>query len=107
MGAWNESSLTEVSRFGSSSLHQRDPRSALFEGYEAGGSDRPRHGSNISSRGENTSGYGYNGNGGIGGLGPERAAYRPATPNSRYGYLRCSVRFDFIGSRRHLQKFQQ
>jgi len=76
-----------ASRFGPSSLHQRDPRSALFEGYDAGGSERTRPGSHSPSRGEYNRGYGYSGNGGaVGALGVERPAYRPATPNSRGQY---------------------
>ncbi|OBT67911.1 blocked early in transport 1 [Pseudogymnoascus sp. 23342-1-I1] len=74
----------EPSGFGPSSLHQRDPRSALFEGYDGGGAGRAKNG-NASPR--NDGGYGYSGSGGAGTLGAERQAYRPATPNSRYNFL--------------------
>lgn len=96
------------SRFGNSSLHQRDPRSALFENYHGGANDNrpasssPRtagaaygNGGGGGSSGGYGYGYGYgyaggvNGSpapgGGLGaGLGAERPGYRPATPNSRY-----------------------
>lgn len=69
---------TERNRFGASSLHQRDPRSALFENYHA--SPPPS-----SSR---TGYYGYNNppQAAAGGLGVPQGhgGYRPATPNSRY-----------------------
>lgn len=73
-------------RFGSSNLHQRDPRSALFEGYTGGGSgsDNRRAVSASPSRG-----YGY----GLpppvtssGHLGVDAKGFRPATPNSRGQY---------------------
>lgn len=85
-------SFAPYSRFGGSSLHQRDPRSALFENYNGGGaSEQPRTGSASPSRPGGYSGYGYSGgavNGssslGVGlGAGEQRTAYRPATPNSR------------------------
>jgi hypothetical protein len=70
--------VTERHRFGASSLHQRDPRSALFENYHA--SPPPS-----SSR---TGYYGYNNppQAAAGGLGVPQGhgGYRPATPNSRY-----------------------
>ncbi|RDL38279.1 Uncharacterized protein BP5553_02619 [Venustampulla echinocandica] len=84
-----------ASRFGGSSLHQRDPRSALFENYNGGGaSEQPRTGSASPSRPGGYSGYGYsagamNGSSSLGvglGSGDQRAAYRPATPNSRGQY---------------------
>jgi hypothetical protein len=73
------------SRFGGSSLHQRDPRSALFENYNGGASNTGERRNGSSSPG----GYGYNPGGGYGyagneGLGGSEKAYRPATPNSRY-----------------------
>ncbi|KAH6885909.1 hypothetical protein B0T10DRAFT_87937 [Thelonectria olida] len=76
-------------RFGASSLHQRDSRSALFEGYTGDAASRrpvsasPRQG-----------GYGYGGYGapstsntglGISGSGPQ-GGFRPATPNRRGQY---------------------
>ncbi|KAJ8061596.1 hypothetical protein OCU04_009403 [Sclerotinia nivalis] len=95
-----------ANRFGASSLHQRDPRSALFENYNggAGSRDGNRHGSASSSPAPR--GYGYTG-GGVGGYsgggydggGYERSGYgeredrtgsaggfRSATPNSRGQY---------------------
>jgi blocked-early-in-transport protein 1 len=77
-------------RFGGSSLHQRDPRSALFENYNGGTNDTSRAGSSSPGRtGGYGAGYGYagtiNGSAGQGiGLGGDRQSYRPATPNSRY-----------------------
>jgi hypothetical protein len=77
-------------RFGSSSLHQRDPRSALFENYNGGASGGTRNSSASPSRpGGYGGGYGYSGaandSASLGnGLGTERPGYRPATPNSRY-----------------------
>jgi blocked early in transport 1 len=74
-------------RFGPSSLHQRDPRSALFEGYDSGAGDRTRNASSSPSRLGYGGHYGYAGagNGSVGlVLGSEKPAYRPATPNSRY-----------------------
>jgi len=86
------SSTMASSRFGSSSLHQRDPRSALFENYNGGANDRTRPGS--SSPSQNASyggGYGFtgtpvNGSTGLGAGYGERPAYRPATPNSKGQY---------------------
>jgi hypothetical protein len=74
-------------RFGPSSLHQRDPRSALFEGYDGGATDRTRKDSSSPARPSYGVGYAYPGvvNGpGNAGLGVERPSYRPATPNSRH-----------------------
>ncbi|KAK2592756.1 protein transport protein bet1 [Conoideocrella luteorostrata] len=62
-------------RFGASSLHQRDSRSALFEGYA------PDH--NAPKRGSSP---GYGGYAPNGGHGVERHAYRSATPNRRGQY---------------------
>lgn len=82
-----ESSLIARSRFGPSSLHQRnDPRSALFDGYTGGASTSDNRAGSSSPRQAN--GYGYSpygggaGSGG-GGLAPSGGGYRPATPNSR------------------------
>jgi len=77
-----------AARFGSSSLHQRDPRGALFEGYDGGGnSDRGRVPSANSNPSPYNGGYGYNGSSnGSPNLGPERSGYRPATPNSKGQY---------------------
>ena len=74
-------------RFGSSQLHQRDPRNALFENYN-GGANNNRTASSSPRPGGYGGGYGYtggvNGSAGLGaGLG-EKPSYRPATPNSRY-----------------------
>ncbi|KXJ96991.1 hypothetical protein Micbo1qcDRAFT_155738 [Microdochium bolleyi] len=76
-------------RFGSSNLHQRDSRSALFEGYTGGGS------SNDASRRQFTpspsvgGGYGYGGGAGPSSsshLGAPVGQYRSATPNRRGQY---------------------
>jgi hypothetical protein len=88
-------------RFGPSSLHQRDPRSALFEGYDSGAGGRPRNGSSSPSRPGYGGPYGYPaaGNGSVGlGLGSERPAYRPATPNSRYVAM-CGKGLQLLGNR--------
>jgi len=80
------------SRFGGSSLHQRDPRSALFENYNGGANERSKAGSPSPSRPAGyAGGYGYsgasNGSAGLGGgLGVGGPGYRPATPNSRGQY---------------------
>lgn len=72
---------SDENRFGASSLHQRDPRSALFENY-SGGSAGSREAT--PPRG---GGYGYqNGN-----LSAPGSSYRPATPNSRYD--NCGQRY--------------
>jgi len=76
-----------ASRFGPSSLHQRDPRSALFEGYDSGGNGRGRVASTSPSQVSFGGGYGYNSAGnGSAHLGVENAGYRPATPNSKGQY---------------------
>lgn len=68
------------SRFGPSSLHQRDPRSALFEGYN-GGADSNRRPSPSPNRA--AGGYGYPGGPASNHLGVQGSSYRPATPNKR------------------------
>jgi len=77
-----------ISRFGPSTLHQRDPRSALFDSYTG---DRNRTNS-ASPAGRAGSGYGYVGAGsgsgvGVGsggtGMGQVNGGFRAATPNSR------------------------
>ncbi|CCD47317.1 similar to SNARE complex subunit (Bet1) [Botrytis cinerea T4] len=81
-----------ANRFGASSLHQRDPRSALFENYNAGAS--PRNASSSPA----PRGYGYNGGGSVGGYSgggygerEDRAGsaqgFRSATPNSSAPYV--------------------
>ncbi|KAB5582625.1 hypothetical protein GE09DRAFT_1075739 [Coniochaeta sp. 2T2.1] len=80
-----------VTRFGSSNLHQRDPRSALFEGYTGGSSGSRSGNASPSSR---SGGYGYgvpplqpaSGSSHLGVDGSNRAGFRPATPNSRGQY---------------------
>ncbi len=83
------------SRFGGSNLHQRDPRSALFEGYTGSGADSNRRNMSASpnrfgGQGGAGGGYGYgypgssNGNGN--GLAPPSGGYRPATPNKKGQY---------------------
>ncbi|UQC74131.1 SNARE domain-containing protein [Colletotrichum lupini] len=82
-------------RFGASSLHQRDSRSALFEGYTGGGSDNGRRPVSASpSRLGGGYGYGYAGGSAspappMGGshLGVDaNRGFRPATPNKRGQY---------------------
>ncbi|KAJ3943919.1 protein transport protein bet1 [Colletotrichum tropicale] len=77
-----------ASRFGASSLHQRDSRSALFEGYTGDNARRP-----VSASPSRLGGYGYGYAGGSASpaptgshLGVDNGArgFRPATPNSRY-----------------------
>lgn len=78
------------SRFGGSSLHQRDSRNALFEGYTGGNSRRSSPAVNAGGNyGYNPYGSppvsaypGYNGNAG----GDSGGGYRAATPNSRGQY---------------------
>ena len=76
--------MSATSRFGPSTLHQRDPRSALFDSY-TGDRERGRGGSASPA----TTG-GYNGYGGsmtsgtgAGGLGQVNGGFRSATPNER------------------------
>ncbi|CAF9922969.1 MAG: protein transport protein bet1 [Alectoria fallacina] len=75
--------MTVSSRFGPSTLHQRDPRSALFDSYTG---DRNRTAS------ASPGGYGYAGSSGSGmgagggGMGQVNGAFRSATPNSRGQY---------------------
>ncbi|KAI1476562.1 hypothetical protein K445DRAFT_321471 [Daldinia sp. EC12] len=82
-----------ASRFGHSTLHQRDSRSALFEGYSGSG----RNSADPARRASPAlGGYGYGYPGGSNGapaggssthLGVEsRGSYRAATPNSRGQY---------------------
>lgn len=74
-----------TNRFSHSTLHQRDSRSALFEGYSGADSTR-RQVSASASASPAPGGYGYNAGGSSGSqhLGVESRGYRPATPNSRY-----------------------
>ncbi|KAI5927976.1 hypothetical protein F4810DRAFT_168123 [Camillea tinctor] len=79
--------------FGHSSLHQRDSRSALFEGYSGGSADATRRQFTPSPGPGPRGGYGYSNNNGYGGkptgaqhLGVESRGFRPATPNSRGQY---------------------
>ncbi|KAK9413519.1 putative Methyltransferase [Seiridium unicorne] len=82
--------INMASRFGGSNLHQRDSRSALFEGYK-GGADTTRRQYSASPASVG-GGYGYSGgypgsNGSGGHLGvQENKGFRPATPNSRGQY---------------------
>ncbi|KAI1083826.1 hypothetical protein F5B20DRAFT_351380 [Whalleya microplaca] len=80
-----------ASRFGHSTLHQRDSRSALFEGYTGGAADTTRRQLSTSPAPRAGYGYGYaggsNGTPSAGGhLGVENRGFRPATPNSRGQY---------------------
>ncbi|KAF6822835.1 ER-golgi snare complex subunit [Colletotrichum musicola] len=77
--------------FGGSSLHQRDSRSALFEGYTGDNSRRPVSAS--PSRVGGGYGYGYAGSsaspapmGSHLGVDNGSRGFRPATPNSRGQY---------------------
>ncbi|KAI0198713.1 hypothetical protein F4808DRAFT_248509 [Astrocystis sublimbata] len=77
-----------ASRFGHSTLHQRDSRSALFEGYN--GRDTTRRQVSASPN-PSLGGYGYNASGGGSSsqqqhLGVENRGFRPATPNTRGQY---------------------
>ncbi|KAF5661488.1 blocked early in transport 1, partial [Fusarium heterosporum] len=84
----HDTGLDSPPRFGASSLHQRDSRSALFEGYNGDAASR-RPVSASPNRG-----YGYGGYGapspsplGQGGFDASRPApYRSATPNKRGQY---------------------
>ncbi|CAD6582228.1 MAG: protein transport protein bet1 [Alectoria sarmentosa] len=75
--------MTVSSRFGASTLHQRDPRSTLFDSYTG---DRNRTAS------ASPGGYGYAGSSGSGmgagggGMGQVNGTFRSATPNSRGQY---------------------
>lgn len=91
-------------RFGPSSLHQRDPRSALFAGYTGSGSDPVRRNDSASpgrfggagaaggAGGYGGYGYGYpggaaNGNSNGSRLTPGLSnSFRPATPNKKGQY---------------------
>ncbi|CAK7202919.1 protein transport protein bet1 [Sporothrix eucalyptigena] len=83
------------SRFGNSNIHQRDPRSALFEGYTGPGADANRRNQNASPGGRYGTpgasssgggyGYGYPGSNGNG-LAPQNGGYRSATPNRKGQY---------------------
>ncbi|KAJ8120230.1 hypothetical protein ONZ43_g3010 [Nemania bipapillata] len=74
-----------ASRFGHSTLHQRDSRSALFEGYNGADSTRRQVSASPSPA---LGGYGYNGASSSNSqhLGVESRGFRPATPNSRGQY---------------------
>ncbi|GJN74142.1 SNARE domain-containing protein [Purpureocillium lilacinum] len=80
-------------RFGASSLHQRDSRSALFEGY-TGDPSKTRRTTTASPAANGYGygyGYGYSGNGGggadgVGGGSRPGSGFRPATPNRRGQY---------------------
>ncbi|KAK3343743.1 SNARE domain-containing protein [Lasiosphaeria hispida] len=85
-----------ASRFGASSLHQRDSRNDLFKGYTGSGA-RPVSASPSSRPGAPGGGYGYggyagggsssgSGGGSAGHLGVDGRGFRPATPNSRGQY---------------------
>ncbi|KAI1435637.1 hypothetical protein GGR50DRAFT_694020 [Xylaria sp. CBS 124048] len=70
-----------ASRFG---LHQRDSRSALFEGYSGADSTRRQAGASPSPA---LGSYGYNGGRSTPQhLGVDNTTYRTATPNSRGQY---------------------
>lgn len=75
-------------RFGASNLHQRDARSALFEGYSGAGAQPSSRAQNTPSPNRGGYGYGYPGSAsGSPGLGvPNKGGYRPATPNRKGQY---------------------
>ncbi|EMR71778.1 putative er-golgi snare complex subunit protein [Eutypa lata UCREL1] len=88
-----------ASRFNNSALHQRDSRSALFEGYNGGGNDAASRRQYSASPNSVGGGYGYGGypggssngtpvggSGSGGHLGVDSRNYRPATPNKRGQY---------------------
>lgn len=69
-----------------SGLHQRDSRSALFEGYTGSGADSRRGVTPSPNRLGGGYGYGYpgaNGTAANGHLGVEQRGFRPATPNKK------------------------
>lgn len=73
-----------------SGLHQRDSRSALFEGYTGSGADNRRGVTPSPSRPGGGYGYGFpagNGTAMNGNLGVENRGFRPATPNKRSVFL--------------------
>ncbi|KAL8781830.1 MAG: hypothetical protein Q9213_005832 [Squamulea squamosa] len=74
-----------MQEFGTSSLHQRDARSALFDNYTG---DRNRNASSSPAVGARAGyGYGYTGGSGSGAMnGSAGGGYRPATPNSKGQY---------------------
>ncbi|KAI1364209.1 hypothetical protein F5Y08DRAFT_217825 [Xylaria arbuscula] len=78
-----------ASRFGHSTLHQRDSRSALFEGYSGADSTRRQASGSPSPA---LGGYGYNSGAGARPssgsqhLAVENRGFRPATPNTRGQY---------------------
>ncbi|KAL8937702.1 MAG: hypothetical protein Q9216_004297 [Gyalolechia sp. 2 TL-2023] len=73
-------------RFGTSSLHQRDARSSLFENYTGDKSRNHSHSPAPSTRNSGY-GYGYSGATGTGSMnGIAGGGFRPATPNSRGQY---------------------
>lgn len=81
----NKLTIFDSTRFGPSSLHQRDSRSALFEGYTGDNSRRPVSAS--PSRGYGYGGYpGAASPAGSGHLGVDNNGFRPATPNRRGQY---------------------
>ncbi|MCJ1276216.1 protein transport protein bet1 [Puttea exsequens] len=73
-------------RFGTSTLHQRDPRSALFDSY-TGDRNRTSSASPVGGYGYHSgasgSGLGMDGNAGMGQV---NGGFRAATPNSRGQY---------------------
>ncbi|MCJ1417943.1 protein transport protein bet1 [Xylographa parallela] len=68
-----------ASRFGPSALHQRDPRSSLFENYTGDKKSRPSSHSPARPNGS----YGYSGSSGSV---PVNDGFRPATPNRKGQY---------------------
>lgn len=94
--SWLSLLLTYLARFGGSNLHQRDPRSALFEGYVGPGADVNANANQrnmnaspnrFGTPGSSAGGYGYGYPGGNGNtMTPQNGGYRSATPNRRGQY---------------------
>ncbi|MCJ1232076.1 protein transport protein bet1 [Varicellaria rhodocarpa] len=68
-----------TNRFGPSALHQRDPRSSLFDNYQGDRKSRPSSQSPARLNG----GYGYNAGSSSEGM---NGGFRPATPNKKGQY---------------------
>ncbi|KAI6781341.1 Protein transport protein-like protein [Emericellopsis cladophorae] len=73
-------------RFGTSSLHQRDPRSQLFAGYTGDRHSSPRATPSPSSGGYGYPSGSYNNGSSLGVNDPSRGGFRSATPNKKGQY---------------------
>lgn len=84
-----------TSRFGPSTLHQRDPRSALFDSYTGDRNSSNRAASASPAAGGYTGYAGSTSSSGVGApgggsgmmMGQVNGGFRSATPNSRYVYM--------------------